>query len=96
MEALRVVWSLCHFRAYLWGHHTTLYTDQAPLSAMLRNRHPSEKLARWSETIAEYDLEIRYRPGKFNQNANALSRSPVANPEEEMQSVAAEVTNACT
>ena len=92
MEALRVVWSLRHFRAYLWGHHTTMDTDHAPLCAMLQTQHPSGKLARWSETIAEYDLEIRYRPGKRNQNADALSRSPIANPEEETQLVA-EVTD---
>ena len=31
LETLAVVWSLRHFRAYLYGHKCTVYTDHAPV-----------------------------------------------------------------
>ena len=40
---------------------------------MLNSRHPSGKLARWAETVAELDVDIVYRPGRANSNADALS-----------------------
>ena len=49
---------------------------------MLAAKHPSGKLARWSQTLAEVDVEIQYQPGRKHYNADALSRAPV-NPQEE-------------
>ena len=43
------------------------------------------KLARWSESIAELDLEILYKPGRKNANADALSRSPIGPPDDELE-----------
>jgi len=63
LEALGVVWAAKHFRAYLLGHTSVVYTDHAPLKAMLKAKHTTGKLARWAGVIAELDLEIRYRPG---------------------------------
>ena len=77
METLGVVWAARHFRAYLYGHKCTLFTDHAPVRSLLKSRHPSGKLARWAESMAELDIDIRYRPGPQNKNADALSRSPV-------------------
>jgi len=31
-------------------------------------------LARWLETLAEYDYDIERRPGRMHSNADALSR----------------------
>uniref|UniRef100_A0A1X7UNW9 Integrase catalytic domain-containing protein n=1 Tax=Amphimedon queenslandica TaxID=400682 RepID=A0A1X7UNW9_AMPQE len=77
LEALGVVWALKHFRAYLWGHKTTVYTDHSPVKSLLRAKHTSGKLARWSQVVSEYDLDICYRPGRQNSNADALSRAPL-------------------
>ena len=77
METLRAVWAARHFRAYLYGHKCTPFTDHAPVRSLLKSRHPSGKLARWAESMAELDINIRYRPGPQNRNADALSRSPV-------------------
>ena len=40
----------------------------------LNTPHPSGKLARWGLALQELDLDIQYRPGKENTNADVLSR----------------------
>ena len=77
LEALGVVWAVKHFRPYLYGHKCRVVTDHEALKSLLNTPHPSGKLARWGLAIQELDLQILYRPGTKNQNADALSRSPV-------------------
>ena len=45
--------------------------------SLLNHPRPSGKLARWALTIQDMDLVIKYRSGKSNTNADALSRNPV-------------------
>ena len=78
LEGLGVVWAVKHYRPYLYGHHCVVYTDHEALKSLLNTPQPSGKLARWGLSLQEMDLEIRYRPGKGNSNADTLSRSPVA------------------
>ena len=81
LETLAVVWSLRHFRAYLYGHKCIVYTDHSPVKSLLKTKHPYGKLARWREVVSEFDLEVKYHPGHKNANADALSRSPVSQSE---------------
>ena len=78
LEALAVVWGVKHFRPYLYVHRCDVYTDHEALKSLLNTPQPSGKLARWGMAIQELDLHIHYRPGGKNQNADALSRDPVA------------------
>ena len=75
METLAVVWSAKYFRPYILGHHCIVFTDHSACLALLNSPHPSAKLARWAMAIQELDLEIKYKPGKHNPNADALSRN---------------------
>ena len=39
LKALGIVWAAKHFRAYLLGHQCTVFTEHAPLGAMLKAKH---------------------------------------------------------
>ena len=55
-----------------------MFTDHEALKSLLNTPHPSGKLARWGLALQELDLEILYRPGRVNANADALSQAPLA------------------
>lgn len=62
-----------------YGHRVTIVTDNAAVKAVLSTPTPSAKHARWWNKV--YDcgtksVDIVYRPGKENSNADALSRMP--------------------
>ena len=79
LETLGLVWAARHFRPYILGHHTTVYTDHSACLSLLQSARPSGKLARWALTIQELDLTIKHRSGQQNSNADALSRNPTPN-----------------
>ena len=85
LEALGVVWATKHFRHYLYGHKCVIFTDHEALKSLLNTPHPSGKLARWGLILQDMELEIKYRSGKKNSNADALSRYPVSTPIEPLQ-----------
>ena len=93
LKGLGVVWAVKHFRPYLYEHHCDIYTDHEALKSLLNTPQPSGKLARWGMTIQELDVRILHRSGKHNVNADALSRAPVAQPEE-VQKVSCEIVAA--
>ena len=41
LEALAVVWTVKHFRVYLFGHKCKVYTDHEALVSLINNPHPS-------------------------------------------------------
>jgi len=73
-EMLAVVKSLQHFRHYLLGAKVILRTDHHSLLWLKRFKTPTGIMARWIETLAEFDIQIEHRPGRLHSNADALSR----------------------
>ena len=73
-ELLAIVWACKHFRPYLYGRKFTIYTDHRPLIWLFNLREPNSKLVRWRLKLEEYDYKIVYKKGKFNTNADCLSR----------------------
>ena len=61
------------FRPYLIGSHFTVYTDNNPLSYIQTSNLGATEL-RWVAQLAQFDYEIKYRSGRSNVNADALSR----------------------
>ena len=77
-EALAIVTAVKHFRPYLYGRRFTVLTDHQPLKWALNNYHTSNRLTKFGLALQDYDIEIRYHPGKKNGPADALSRLEVA------------------
>ena len=79
LETLAVIWALSHFHHLVYGHHVTVKTDHAAVKAVLGTPNPGAKHARWWDKVygcGAEKIEIVYRPGKENGNADALPRTP--------------------
>ena len=61
------------FRPYLVGTTFVLETDHKSLEALMKATSPP-RLVRWSLSLSEYTFTIKHRQGKFNLNADGLSR----------------------
>lgn len=81
LELLALKWAMCEkFRHYLLGGHTVVYTDNNPLSHLQTAKLGAVE-QRWAAELACFDFSIKYRSGRENRNADALSRHPVEQPE---------------
>jgi len=76
-EALAIIFTVKTFRPYIYGHKCVLYTDHAPLKFLNTSQQTNQRLLRWSLSLQEHGLQIEYRTGMSNANADALSRNPV-------------------
>eukprot|EP00794_Sanderia_malayensis_P021278 gene21278-biopygen16313 len=72
-EALAVVFAAKHFRFYLLGHKFSVITDNSALR-WLHSVEPKGRIARWIMDLQEFQFEVKHRPGRSNQNADAISR----------------------
>ena len=75
-ELLAVVMAVAHYRPYLYGKKFLIRTDHASLLWLCRRTTPTHQVARWLETLAEFNFVIRHRPGSKHGNADGLSRRP--------------------
>ena len=71
-----------------------IFTDHEPLIKLLNTPHPSGKLATWELILQDMDLKTKYKPGRKNNNADAVSRFPKDLPT--MQDVFAELSGMVT
>lgn len=76
-ELLAIHWGCKYFRPYLFGRKFVLYTDHKPLTYGLNLKNPNDKILKWMVELREFDFEVRYKPGKQNVVADALSRIPL-------------------
>ena len=70
-----------------------IFTDHEALKSLLNTPHPSGKLARWGLILQDMELEIKYRTGKKNRNADTLSRYPVSTPTGPLQDISVTEVN---
>ena len=79
LEFLALKWAVCeHFRDILYyAPNFTIYTDNNPLTYILSTAKLNATGHRWVSELADFTFDIKYRPGRNNQDADALSRMPV-------------------
>ena len=76
IEFLALKWAVVEkFKGYLMGAKCVVYTDNNPL-AHLQTAQLGATEQRWVAQLASFNLEIKYRPGRLNRCADALSRYP--------------------
>ena len=76
-KLLAMKYALVKFRVHLLGSKPfVVYTDHASLRTATQSPHLSQRMARWLSFFAEYNFEVKYKPGKQNALADALSRRP--------------------
>src|SRR5258708_3918796 len=70
---LAIVIGLDHWHRYLYGHKILVYTDNKPDST-IRTQSKPDRLTRWINYLEEFDLTIKWKPGKDQVVPDALSR----------------------
>lgn len=73
-ELLGVVSAMKAWRLELLGVPFKVLTDHDTLRHFRTQQTLSKRQARWMETLADYDYELAYVPGKKNAVADAMSR----------------------
>ena len=74
LELAAVVFALKIWRHYLYGVHVDVLTDHKSLQYVFTQKELNLCQRRWLEFLKDYDMSVRYHPGKANIVADALSR----------------------
>lgn len=73
-EELAIICALRKWRHHLHGPRFKVITDHHSLKYLATQPNLSTRQSRWADFLAEFDMEIEYRPGRENVVADALSR----------------------
>ena len=73
-ELAAIRWSVHAFRGFIMGVKFILYTDHRPLIFMSNMSKQNTRIIRTMNELAEYDFDVRFRPGRDNFVADTMSR----------------------
>ena len=80
LELLAVVWSVEHFKNYVYGVPFGIVSDHKALQSVLKsnkgNKTYSSRLTRWVDKLLPFDFSIVHTPGRTLGMADYLSRHP--------------------
>ena len=74
IELLGVVEAVKHFSVYLLGKAFRLVTDHRALVHLTKMKNTNPRLMRWSLALQQFDVEVVYKKGAANTDADGLSR----------------------
>lgn len=81
-EALALLYCAEHWKSYLLGHKTTVYTDSSALTFLRSIRGHHGMLGRWIVRLSAFDFELKHVAGSRNVIPDFLSRNPYEQEEE--------------
>lgn len=87
LECLAIKEALKYWQHWLMGKEFTVYSDHKPLENLNIKVRTDEELGDLTYYLSQYDFKIKYNPGKFNQEADCLSRNPVLESNENVDDV---------
>ena len=80
LELLGVVWSVEHFKYYLYGNPFTVITDHRALLSIMRenraNKSYNSRLTRWVDQLLPFDFTIDHLLGSKMGLVDYISRDP--------------------
>ena len=75
LEFLALFWAVTvKFQDYLKGSSFTVLTDHNPLTYILTSAKLDSTGHRWLAQLSNFQFDIKYKPGRLNGDADALSR----------------------
>ena len=75
LEFLALFWAVtAKFQDYLKGSSFTVWTDHNPLTYILTSAKLDSTGHRWLAQLSNFQFDIKYKPGRHNGDADALSR----------------------
>ena len=75
LEAFALVTGVHHFQFYIEGHKVILHTDHSALTYIAKQHLTDTKVARWLQTLINFDIQIIYEKASNNTVADVLSRN---------------------
>jgi hypothetical protein len=73
-ELYAIAYALSHFRHYLLGRKFDVFTDHCALKFLTRGKCLTSQIARYLDLIAEHQINILFKSGIDNVQADFLSR----------------------
>ena len=89
-EGLSCVFGIKRFYSYLFGHPFELVTDHKPLLGLIGEHKPtspqaSARIHRWSLYLSMFEYTLKFRRTTAHANADALSRLPLLETPERVE-----------
>ncbi|PHJ16740.1 retrotransposon ty3-gypsy subclass [Cystoisospora suis] len=75
-ELLAIVYALMKWKQLIGTKKVRIETDHATLGRMLTQKNVTPRLGYWLDKLANFNIEVVYKPGNQNVVPDALSRRP--------------------